>query len=116
MEVPSAIRKAIANAKKNLITVSTLGTTIPHNSLGRSGAGRVLIMPAPKGTGIIAGGPVRSVLELAGVQDVRAKTIGSNNPKNVVDATLDALANLQTASNIAKLRGKTVKEILGQED
>ncbi len=73
-------------------------------------------MPAPKGTGIIAGGPVRSVLELAGVQDVRAKTIGSNNPKNVVDATLDALAQLQTASNFAKLRGKTVKEILGKED
>ncbi len=116
LEVPAAIKKAIASAKKNMISVSLLGGTVPHNSLGKSGAGRVLIMPAPKGTGIIAGGPVRSVLELAGVEDVRAKTIGSNNPKNVVDATLDALNNLTTASAVAKLRGKTVKEILGKED
>lgn len=115
LEVPNAIRKAIANAKKNLIKVPLRGTTIPHSVKGRHGSGQVLLMPAPLGTGIIAGGPVRSVLELAGLKDVRAKSLGSNNPKNMVDATLQGLEQLMTLRDVAKLRGRSVNEILGKE-
>lgn len=115
LEVPNAIRKAIANAKKNLVRVPLRGTTIPHSVRGQHGAGKVLLMPAPRGTGIIAGGPVRSILELAGYRDVRAKSLGSSNPKNMVDATMDGLMSLSTLSDVAKLRGKSVNEILGKE-
>jgi len=115
LEVPEAIRKAIENAKKNLIVVPRLGTTIPHDIKGKFGSGLVYLMPAAEGTGVIAGGPVRAVLELAGVKDVRAKSLGSNNPRNVVNATINGLENLKTASKVAKLRNKTVKEILGLE-
>jgi small subunit ribosomal protein S5 len=112
-EVPEAIRKAIEDAKKQLIQVSIVGTTIPHQIQGQFGAGKVLLMPANEGTGVIAGGPVRAVLELAGVKDVRAKSLGSNNSRNMVNATINGLSNLRTAEDIAKLRGKTVEEILG---
>lgn len=112
-EVPEAIRKAIEDAKKNLIEVEMVETTVPHDSIGEYGAGRVLIMPAAEGTGVIAGGPVRAVLELAGLKDVRAKSLGSNNPRNMVNATLDGLSKMKTVEQIAKLRGKTVEEILG---
>ncbi|KMT21223.1 30S ribosomal protein S5 [Clostridium cylindrosporum] len=112
-EVPEAIRKAIEDAKKNLIKVEMVETTVPHDSIGEYGAGRVLIMPAVEGTGVIAGGPVRAVLELAGLKDVRAKSLGSNNPRNMVNATLNGLSNMKTVEQIAKLRGKTVEEILG---
>ncbi|SEG07248.1 SSU ribosomal protein S5P [Caloramator fervidus] len=112
-EVPDAIRKAIEDAKKHLIKVARYGTTIPHEMVGDFGASKVLIMPAPEGTGIIAGGAVRAVLELAGIKDVRAKSLGSNNPRNVVNATIDALMKLKTPEEIARLRGKTVEEILG---
>ncbi|MDK2918799.1 MAG: small subunit ribosomal protein [Candidatus Petromonas sp.] len=112
-EVPAAIRKAIQDAKKNLIRVPMVGTTIPHEIKGRFGAGKVLIMPASEGTGVIAGGPVRAVLELAGIKDVRAKSIGSNNSRNMVNATMNGLKNLKTVEEVAKLRGKTVEEILG---
>lgn len=115
LEVPAAIKKAVASAKKNLVRVPIRGTTVPHVIQGRSGAGKVLIMPAPEGTGIIAGGPVRSVLQLAGYQDVRAKCIGSNNPKNVVDATLNGLMELQTMKTVSRLRGRTAAQILGKE-
>ena len=113
IEVPEAIRKGIEDAKKNLVEVSLCGTTIPHKIQGNFGKGKVLIMPASEGTGVIAGGPARSVLELAGIKDVRAKSLGSNNPKNMVSATLNGLATLRTAEDIAKLRGKSVEEILG---
>lgn len=113
IEVPEAIRKGIEDAKKNLIEVSLTGTTVPHQIDGKFGKGRVLIMPASEGTGVIAGGPARSVLELAGIKDVRAKSLGSNNPRNMVNATLNGLASLRTAEEIAKLRGKSVEEILG---
>lgn len=112
-EVPEAIRKAIEDAKKNLIKVEMVDNTVPHESVGVYGAGRVLIMPASEGTGVIAGGPVRAVLELAGLKDVRAKSLGSNNPRNMVNATLCGLSNMKTVEQIAKLRGKTVEEILG---
>lgn len=112
-EVPEAIRKGIEDAKKNLIQVSTLGTTIPHQITGNYGAGSVLLMPAKEGTGVIAGGPVRAVLELAGIKDVRSKSLGSNNSRNMVNATIDGLSRLRTAEEIAKLRGKAVEEILG---
>jgi small subunit ribosomal protein S5 len=112
-EVPEAIRKGIEDAKKNLIEVSTLGTTIPHEITGNYGAGSVLLMPASEGTGVIAGGPVRAVLELAGIKDVRSKSLGSNNSRNMVNATIDGLSRLRTAEEIAKLRGKAVEEILG---
>lgn len=112
-EVPNAIRKAIESAKKNLIKVPMVGTTVPHEVLGRFGAGKVLIMPAAEGTGVIAGGPVRAVLELAGVKDIRAKSIGSNNSRNMVNATISGLQSLKTVEEVAKLRGKTVEEILG---
>ncbi|WP_035292508.1 30S ribosomal protein S5 [Clostridium sp. KNHs214] len=113
IEIPEAIRKGIEDAKKNLVEVQMVGTTIPHEIYGEFGRGNVLLMPASEGTGVIAGGPVRAVLELAGIKDVRAKSLGSNNPKNMVNATLNGLANLKTVEQVAKLRGKTVEEILG---
>jgi len=112
-EVPEAIRKAIENAKRNLITVPRVGTTVPHKIVGRFGAGRVLIMPAGEGTGVIAGGAVRAVLELAGVKDVRAKSLGSNNPRNMANATIEALTSMKTVEQVARVRGKSVEEILG---
>ncbi len=113
MEIPDAIRKGIQNAKKNLIKVPMVNTTIPHEVIGKFGAGNVLIMPAREGTGIIAGGPVRAVLELAGVQDITTKSLGSSNPNNMVNATIDGLLRLKTVEEYAKLRGKSVEEILG---
>lgn len=112
-EVPEAIKKAIEDAKKNLIAVPIVNTTIPHEVIGRFGAGNVLLKPAPAGTGVIAGGPVRAVLELAGVQDILSKSLGSNTPINMVHATIEGLGSLRTANEVAKLRGKTVEEILG---
>ena len=112
-EVPEAISKAVEDAKKRLIYVPRVGTTVPHNIEGHFGAGSVRIMTAKEGTGVIAGGPVRAVLELAGIKDVRAKSLGSNNPRNMVNATIDGLTNLKTAESVAKLRGKTVEQILG---
>lgn len=112
-EIPEAVRKAIEDAKKRLIYVPTMETTIPHKSLGVFGAGRVLIMPAVPGTGVIAGSSVRTVLELAGVKDVRAKSIGSNNTGNMAAATIEGLRTLKTAESVGKLRGKTKQEILG---
>ena len=113
IEIPVAIKKGIEDAKKNLVKVSMVGTTVPHEIYGTFGTGKVLIMPAKEGTGVIAGGPARAVLELAGLKDVRAKSLGSNNPNNMVNATINGLANLRTAEDIAKLRGKSVEEILG---
>ena len=112
-EVPDAIRKGIDDAKKNLIKVSLKGTTIPHETVGKFGAGAVLMRPAPEGTGVIAGGPVRSVVEMAGIKNIRTKSLRSNNPCNVVRATIAGLASLRDAEQVAALRGKTVKEILG---
>ena len=112
-EVPEAIRKGIEDAKKNIIKVSLRGTTIPHEVKGKFGAGEVLLMPAPKGTGVIAGGPVRAVVETVGIKDIRTKAIRSNNPCNVVRATINGLAQLRTAEEVAAVRGKSVKEIVG---
>ncbi|MDO4551991.1 MAG: 30S ribosomal protein S5 [Bacillota bacterium] len=112
-EIPEAVRKAIEDAKKNLIYVPTVGTTVPHRSLGIFGAGQVLIMPAVPGTGVIAGSSVRTVLELAGIKDVRAKSIGSNNAGNMAYATIEGLRDLKTVEKISRLRGKTKEEILG---
>lgn len=111
-EVSEAIRKAIQDARKNLIKVSLRGTTIPHEVTGAYGAGRVLLKPAPQGTGVIAGGAVRAVIEMAGIKDIRTKSLRSNNPNNVVRATIQGLASLRTAQEVAETRGKTVKEIL----
>ena len=113
IEIPDAIRKAIQDAKKRMIEVPLKETTVPHEMVGRFGAGRVLIKPASQGTGIIAGGPVRAVLELAGVKDIRTKSLGSNNPRNMVNATMEALKSLKKPEDVAKIRGKSVEEILG---
>ena len=110
-EVPEAIKKAIEDAKKNMIEVPRLETTIPHEIIGIAGAGKVLLKPAAEGTGVIAGGAVRPILELAGIKDIRTKCIGSNNPGNVVRATMKALSELRTAEQIAELRGKKVEEL-----
>lgn len=112
-EIPDAIRKGIEDAKKNLMRVPLVGTTIPHEALGVYGAGQVLLKPAEEGSGVIAGGPVRAVLELAGVRDIRTKSLGSSNPTNMVRATIDGLNQLHTAEEYARLRGKSVEEILG---
>ncbi|MGI6747393.1 MAG: 30S ribosomal protein S5 [Anaerovoracaceae bacterium] len=112
-EIPEAVRKAIEDAKKKLIYVPMVGTTVPHRTIGTYGAGKVLIMPAAPGTGVIAGSAVRMVLELAGLKDVRAKSIGSNNSGNMASATIEGLKNLMTVEQIGKLRGKTKEEILG---
>ncbi|MBS4193345.1 MULTISPECIES: 30S ribosomal protein S5 [Bacillaceae] len=112
-EVPEAIRKAIEDAKKNLIEVPMVGTTIPHQVIGNFGAGEVLLKPAYEGTGVIAGGPVRAVLELAGVGDILSKSLGTNTPINMVRATLNGLTQLKRAEDVAKLRGKSVEELLG---
>jgi small subunit ribosomal protein S5 len=113
VEIPEAIRKGIEDAKKNLVKVAIVGTSIPHEVVGVSGSGKVLLMPAKEGTGVIAGGPARAVLELAGIKDIRTKSLRSNNPRNMVNATIQGLASLKTAEEVAKLRGKTVEEILG---
>ena len=112
-EVPDAIRKGIEDAKKNVIKVSLRGTTIPHEIKGKFGAGEVLLMPAPKGTGVIAGGPVRAVVETVGIKDIRTKAIRSNNPCNVVRATINGLSQLRTGEEVAAIRGKSVKKIVG---
>ena len=111
-EVPDSIRKGIEDAKKNLMKVSMRGTTIPHEVIGAYDAGRVLMKPAAPGTGVIAGGPVRAVVEAAGIKDIRTKALRSNNPCNVVRATIQGLAQLRTAQEVAAARGKSVKEIL----
>ena len=112
-EVPEAIRKGLEDAKKNMVTITTSGTTIPHEVIGEFGAGRVMLKPAAEGTGIIAGGPVRAVMEAAGIKDIRAKCLRSNNPQNVVAATFQGLRSLRGPEEVARTRGKSVEEIVG---
>ncbi|MFY9279099.1 MAG: 30S ribosomal protein S5 [Caldicoprobacterales bacterium] len=112
-EIPDAIRKGIEDAKKNLIKGPLVNTTIPHEVIGHFGSGKVLMMPAKEGTGVIAGGPVRAVLELAGIRDILTKSLGSSNPRNMVNATIEGLSRLKTVEEVARLRGKSAEEILG---
>ena len=112
-EVPEAIRKGIEDAKKNMTKISVSGTSIPHEVIGEFGAGPVMLKPAAPGTGIIAGGPVRAVMEAAGIRDIRAKCLRSNNPQNVVSATFQGLRSLRTPEEVARTRGKSVEEIVG---
>ena len=112
-EITEAIRKGVEDAKKHLINVPIVGTTIPHEAIGKFGTGKVVLMPAPAGSGVIAGGPVRAVIESAGVRDIVTKSYGTNNPTNVVKATIEGLKQLKTIEDVAKLRGKTVEELLG---
>ena len=113
VEIPEAIRKGVEDAKKSMITVPMDGTTIPHEVVGVFGTGKVKMMPAPEGTGVIAGGPVRAVLEAVGIKNIVTKSIGSNNKINMVRATLAGISQLRSAEQVAKLRGKTVEELLG---
>ena len=113
VEIPEAVRKGTEDAKKSMITVPMNGTTIPHEVVGVFGTGKVKMLPAPEGTGVIAGGPVRAVLEAVGIKDIVTKSIGSNNKINMVKATLEGLKQLRSAEEVARLRGKTVEEILG---
>ena len=112
-EVPEAIRKGIEDAKKNMVTISLSGTTVPHEVIGAFGAGRVLLKPAAPGPGVIAGGPVRAVMEAVGIKDIRTKCLRSNNPQNVVAATMAGLRSLRTPEQVARTRGKNVDEIVG---
>ncbi|WP_298032457.1 30S ribosomal protein S5 [uncultured Dysosmobacter sp.] len=112
-EVPEAIRKGIEDAKKNMITVTLSGTTVPHETIGEAGAGRVLMKPAAPGTGVIAGGAVRAVVEAAGIKDIRTKCLRSNNPNNVVAAAFQGLKNMRGPEEIARIRGKRVEDIVG---
>ena len=112
-EIPEAVRKGIEDAKRHMVQIPLVGTSIPHAVEGKFGKGHVRMLPAQEGTGVIAGGPARAVLEMVGIRDIRTKSFGSNNPANCVKATIDGLTQLRTAEEIAKLRGKTVEEILG---
>ena len=113
VEIPEAIRKAVEDAKKHLVTVPIVGTTIPHEVIGKYGTGKVVLKPAPEGSGVIAGGPARAVIEQAGIKDIVTKSYGTNNPINVVKATVEGLSRLKTIEEVARLRGKSVEELLG---